>query len=103
MRVYDDKNRSTIWLNERTLTDAWELGDFKRFPKMDPTKDYRLVFSGVGTVLTVQWFNLTDGTPPDTYQFPGDSLTAGEIGFVVFQGPAVDCWLDNFIAVGTTP
>ena len=75
-------------------------------PKMDPSKDYRLVFYVVGPELTVQLFNLTDGGPPEQLTASDESLTDGWVGFRVRGATPAgtrDFWLDNFIAVGTTP
>ena len=103
----DNPNQSAIWLTEFTGANHQPLGDYRLFQKTDPAKDYRLVFFGAGLVLTVQLFNLTDGSPPLTYQFSDNTLTEGWVGFMVWerQVPAArsDFTLDNFVAVGTSP
>jgi hypothetical protein len=106
MRWMDNPNQSAIWLTEFTGANHQPLGDYRLFQKTDPAKDYRLVFFGAGSVLTVQLFNLTDGSPPLTYQFSDNTLTEGWVGFMVWErGPSgtLDFTLDNFVAVGTSP
>ena len=64
------------------------------------------MFYGAGSQLTVQLFDLADGSLVAEYQDTDSTLTDGWVGFyVVEHGPSgtVDFWLDNFVAVGTSP
>jgi len=72
--------------------------------KLDPTQDYRLVFTGVGTLLTGQIFSLSDLTIPLVTLMATDSAyTSGVAGLLVsdlnvgVNGPA-DATFDNFQA-----
>ena len=78
------------------------------FDKTGITNDYRLVFYGVGSQLTVQLFDLADGTLVKEIQVSDSdgTLTEGWVGFYVAENGTsgtVDFTLDNFVAFGTTP
>jgi len=103
-RQWNPESELQIW--EQTGDSSPSLCDFYKFPKTDPAKNYRLVFSGVGPELAIQLFDLTDGALVAMINVVDDTLTDGWVGFYVgVQGPSgtVDFWLDNFVAVGTTP
>jgi hypothetical protein len=96
---------SKVWLHR--LPD--NVGTVDYLPKMDPARDYRLVFYGVGNSLTVELYDLADLSVPiatNAVTDTGTPLPPGWIGFRVKEEGAsgtVDWTLDNFVAVGTTP
>jgi len=76
---------------------------------LDPAKDYRLVFQGVGDSLTGAVYDLTDLTTPLAVATATDATyTAGVNGVFVFDNsptkdqPA-DATFDNFSATSTVP
>lgn len=97
---------SALWIYEVTgPTSEEQLGDITFFPPVSHTRDYRLVFTGVGSQLTLQLFDLTDGSLVAENQAVDDTLTEGWVG-IWGSGRTtkkIDITLDNFVAVGTTP
>jgi hypothetical protein len=95
---------SLLWVWEGGGAGVIGPGHF--FPKIDPARDYRLVFCGVGRKLTVKLYDLTDGHLVANYEVQDSTLTDGWVGFFVQEtGPsgAMDFTVDNFRVVGTTP
>jgi hypothetical protein len=106
MRYSGNPTNSCVWLWGHDGISGVYLGSLQTFEKTDPAKDYRLQLDCAGSELTVRFFNLTDGILAFEYTESDDSYANGWVGFyVVEHGPdgTVDFWLDNFVAVGTTP
>jgi hypothetical protein len=86
---------------------TWLLSSSDPFDKLDPARDYQLVFCGVGGQFIVQLYDLTDGTQiAEHREVDPEPLSLGWIGFRVNQNgssQSLDFTLDNFIVVGTTP
>lgn len=72
---------------------------------LDPAKAYRLVFSGVGSLLTLQLFDLADLVHPLEQLRRTDTVnTQGAVGLWVWTPDgAYDLTVDNFIVRGTSP
>lgn len=69
---------------------------------LDPSQDYRLVFTGMGSALTGQLFHINDLTAPlTTLSITDETYTSGAVGLLVsdlivgMNGPA-DATFDNF-------
>jgi hypothetical protein len=104
MRYSGDLTKSAMFLWKQLGVVGY--GGSSAFEKTDPAKDYRLVFSGTGFQFTVQSFDLSDGTLRAEYSGTDNILTGGWVGFYVVEhglSGTVGFWLDNFVAVGTTP
>jgi len=74
---------------------------------LDPSKDYRLVFTGVGNSFTGQVYDLADlSTPLQTLMAsdPNNTYTNGFPGLLVFDNSGThtgDATFDNFVASDT--
>jgi len=98
--------RAALYIMEYTENGSHYLSGPAPFPKIDPVRDYRLVFYCVGPILTLQLFDLAEGTLVKQIQAIDSTLTDGWVALWVSEnGPSgtLDFTVDNFVAVGTSP
>jgi hypothetical protein len=86
------------------------MAPYVSLPPVNQEHAYRLTFSGVGSRLVVQLFDLSDSTTGSwTVSVTSASVLEGLVGFYAAQGTGgerllpLDVALDNFVAAGTTP
>ena len=93
-----ETKRARLWTGSFPTTQGPSF-DFK------PGRPYRLVFSGVGTRLSVELIDLELQQPAVAPLVLTDSrFSQGFVGFFMEVGAALcDMTLDNFFATGTKP